>query len=104
MDKFLAHLDDLNEMIPPFLDQARAAIDFYHRYVVDESAAPVISSICRLIWQITTGTALMRRTPFISRRSVNTAAVNAPIHNHSYANGAETAGQPREHKGIDEWG
>jgi hypothetical protein len=29
-DQFLAHLDDLSEMEIPFLDRARAAVNFYH--------------------------------------------------------------------------
>jgi hypothetical protein len=38
-DKFLAHLDDLRVMDIPFLDRAQAAVDFYHRYVVQHEAA-----------------------------------------------------------------
>ncbi|MGH7096228.1 MAG: hypothetical protein ACREE4_01030 [Stellaceae bacterium] len=30
-NKFLAHLDDLPVMNIPFLDRAKAAVDFYHR-------------------------------------------------------------------------
>lgn len=37
-DKFLAHLDDLNQMDIPMLDRARAAVEFYHRYVVQHEA------------------------------------------------------------------
>jgi hypothetical protein len=33
-DKFLAHLNDLPIMNIPFLDRARDAVDFYHRYIV----------------------------------------------------------------------
>jgi hypothetical protein len=39
-DKFLAHLDDLYVMDIPFLDEAQAAVEFYHRYVVQHEAAP----------------------------------------------------------------
>jgi hypothetical protein len=39
-DQFLAHLDDLPEMEIPFLDRARAAVNFYHRYVVQHEAKP----------------------------------------------------------------
>jgi hypothetical protein len=38
-DKFLAHLDDLEVMNVPFLDRAQAAVEFYHRYVVQHEAA-----------------------------------------------------------------
>ncbi len=37
-DKFLAHLDDLRVMDVPFLDQAQAAVEFYHRHVVQHEA------------------------------------------------------------------
>jgi hypothetical protein len=33
-DKFLAHLDDLNVMNVPFLEPAKAAVEFYHGHVV----------------------------------------------------------------------
>jgi len=38
-DKFLAHLDDLAVMDIPPLDQARAAVEFYHRHVALYEAA-----------------------------------------------------------------
>ena len=38
-DKFLAHLDDLTIMDIPFLDTAHAAVEFYHRHVVQHEAA-----------------------------------------------------------------
>jgi hypothetical protein len=38
-DKFLAHLDDLSKMEIPFLDQGKASVDLYHRYVVQHEAA-----------------------------------------------------------------
>jgi hypothetical protein len=38
-DKFLAHLDDLHVMDIPFLDRPRAAVEFYHRYIVEHEAA-----------------------------------------------------------------
>ena len=38
-NKFLAHLDDLAVMDIPLLDQAYAAVEFYHRYVVQHEAA-----------------------------------------------------------------
>lgn len=34
-DKFVAHLDDDEEAVPPPLDDARAAVGFYLRYVMD---------------------------------------------------------------------
>ena len=37
-DKFLAHLDDLSEMEIPLLDRALAAVNFYHRYIVQHEA------------------------------------------------------------------
>lgn len=33
-DKFLAHLDDLRVMAVPFLDKAKAVVEFYHRRIV----------------------------------------------------------------------
>ena len=38
-DKFLAHLDDLPVMDIPFLDRAKAGVEFYHRYVVQHEAS-----------------------------------------------------------------
>ncbi len=38
-DKFLAHLDDQRVMRIPLLDRAKAAVEFYHRYVVQNEAA-----------------------------------------------------------------
>jgi hypothetical protein len=38
-DKFVAHLDDLAVMDIPFLDTARAAVEFYHSQVVKREAA-----------------------------------------------------------------
>jgi hypothetical protein len=38
-DKFLAHLDDLRVMDIPVLDRALAAVEFYHRHVVQHEAA-----------------------------------------------------------------
>lgn len=38
-DKFLAHLDDLPTLNIPFLDTARAAVEFYHREVVEHEAS-----------------------------------------------------------------
>ena len=37
-DKFVAHLDDLAVMDIPFLDTARAAVEFYHSEVVKREA------------------------------------------------------------------
>jgi hypothetical protein len=38
-DKVLAHLDDLPVMDIPFLDSALAAVEFYHRQVVEHECA-----------------------------------------------------------------
>jgi hypothetical protein len=38
-DKFLAHLDDLTVMDIPFLERAKAAVEFYHSHVVKLEAA-----------------------------------------------------------------
>ena len=38
-DKFLVHLDDLKVMDIPVLDQAQAAVEFYHHFVVQHEAA-----------------------------------------------------------------
>ncbi len=38
-DKFVAHLDDLTTMNIPFLDRAHAAVNFYHRYIVQHEGA-----------------------------------------------------------------
>jgi hypothetical protein len=38
-DKFLAHLDDLHVMDIPLLDIAHAAVQFYHRHIVENEAA-----------------------------------------------------------------
>jgi hypothetical protein len=37
-DKFLAHLDDLAVMNVPFLERAKAAVEFYHGHVVGHEA------------------------------------------------------------------
>lgn len=39
-DKFLAHLDDQRIMHIPKLDKAKAAVDFYHNWVVQYEALP----------------------------------------------------------------
>jgi hypothetical protein len=38
-DKFLAHLDDLPDMDIPTLDEAKATVEFYCRYIVSQEAA-----------------------------------------------------------------
>src|SRR5215472_5874884 len=37
-DKFLAHLDDLNQIDIPLLDRALTAVNFYHRHIVQHEA------------------------------------------------------------------
>ena len=45
-NKFLAHLDDLPVMDIPFLDRARAAVNFYHHYILQrEATAPDLDGL-----------------------------------------------------------
>jgi hypothetical protein len=44
-DKFVAHLDDLRVMQVPRLDYARASVEFYHAYVVDNEQAADLAGL-----------------------------------------------------------
>jgi hypothetical protein len=39
-DKFVAHLDELNEMTPPMLDLLAKAVSFFHTHVVTNEVQP----------------------------------------------------------------
>ena len=39
-NKFIAHLDELNEMTPPMLDLLAKAIWFYHAHIVTKEVQP----------------------------------------------------------------